>query len=156
MTKTMWSSAIAAGLVAVSSVGGAGVAAAAETPNGRFCAALVDRQGETCSSTSEAEARAELGPMARTRLMTYYSDAGWKGTTLDVYGDDGTCNASGYTFIPSTWWQNRLSSIRGYGGCTWVGLTTIDGYFVKAYALPASLGATSYNDNTGRVHVFHG
>ena len=36
-----------------------------------------------------------------------------------MYGDDGTCDASGYTDIPSSWWQNRLSSIRGYGGCTY-------------------------------------
>ncbi|WP_285629641.1 hypothetical protein [Actinoallomurus iriomotensis] len=139
--------------------------AASDTTPPRYCAVLLGRSasptqaspvlGESCSETSATEAAAGLGPAAQTVLMTWYADAGWKGTSAAIYGDYGTCDAAGYTFYPNDWWATNMSSIRGDQHCDKVALTSLVGFESDGVSLPWSFGATRWNDSVHRVHVYY-
>ena len=97
-----------------------------------------------------------LRAASSTLLMTWYSDAGWRGTSAGIYGSYGTCDTAGYGFTPSDWWKTHMSSIRGAGQCNKVRLTNIAGTASATYSLPVSFGSTIFNDNVGYVKVWHG
>ncbi|MCQ0021810.1 hypothetical protein M4914_01700 [Streptomyces somaliensis DSM 40738] len=54
---------------------------------------------------------------AGTELMIWSEHANYGGVYDRIYGYDGPCDAAGYAFTPSTWWQQRLSSFQVHGGC---------------------------------------
>ncbi|GAA0483983.1 hypothetical protein Ade02nite_96130 [Paractinoplanes deccanensis] len=139
--------------------GGVAVAAPAEPP--AFCAVLAQPAAQrndgfpemACSGKSAAAAKAGLRTAAASRLlMTYYSDAGWKGRSLNVYGAYGICDGDGYEFNLDSYWSTNISAIRGYQQCNGVGVwgRTV-GY--GHTALSWSFGATVWNDNVRRVWV---
>ena len=97
-----------------------------------------------------------LRAASSTLLMTWYSDAGWRGTSVNYSGSYGTCDTAGYGFTPNDWWKTHMSSIRGAGQCNKVRLTNIAGTYSATYSLPLSFGSTIYNDNVGYVKVWHG
>ncbi|GAA0519796.1 hypothetical protein Ade02nite_81000 [Paractinoplanes deccanensis] len=152
-------SVVAAAVVA--SLLSTGVAGAAPAPT-RFCSVLLGSEkdaagqsvvlAEKCS-TSRAIAAAVV-PAASTKLMTWYADAGWKGTSADIYGSAGTCDSEGYSYTPNYVWQLQMSSIKGYGNCNRVWLQDHGGSN-GIYALPFSFGATRYNDDVAWLNVYH-
>ncbi|MET9921417.1 hypothetical protein ABZZ04_30705 [Streptomyces sp. NPDC006435] len=131
----------------------------------KYCAKVVgqkDASGkletlrESCSSNSPEEARRGLRAAASTKLMTWYSDGGYKGKMVsDIYGDYGTCDGAGYGFEPSDDWKDSLSSIRGYGQCNKLKLTNIAKTHSKSFTLPESFGDEIYNNNVGYVKIWH-
>lgn len=142
-------------------------AAAAPGPagGGSYCAYLVGKTAadpapsvlrQACSSRSDDDARTRLRAASSTLLMTWYADAGWRGTSAKIYGAYGTCDSAGYGFAPSSWWETHMSSIRGSGQCNKVRLTNIAGTYSSSYSLPASFGSKIYNDNVGYVKTWHG
>jgi hypothetical protein len=156
--------AVAACLVAATAlVGTADVAGAAEPQPQQFCASLVgaekDLDGNSvvlaraCSDTSPEAAAAALPAVVRTKLMTWYVDAGWRGRSEDLYGSQGTCDREGYTFRPDRYWSTHLSSIRGSGACNAIWL--YNGQNSDSARLPYSFGATEYNDNVWKLNVFN-
>lgn len=121
-------------------------------PTGSDVAVVVS---ESCSTQSPAAARDGLSVQVSTKLMTWYKDAGWLGTSADIFGSSGTCDTAGYSFVPSDTWKQSMSSIKGYQQCNRVRLTNIAGTSAREFPLPVSFGATLYNDNVGRVSVYH-
>jgi hypothetical protein len=140
------------------------IAQAAPAESAQFCATLLgagkDSAGhsvvvkQSCSSSSAAAAAAAL-PAGSTQLVTWYAEAGWKGTYADIYGSDGTCDANGYSFRPNYAWELQLSSIRGYGNCTSVDLLNLSGSR-QDYHLSVSLDATPFNDSVAWMNVYRG
>ncbi|HET9519157.1 MAG TPA: hypothetical protein VFO77_15650 [Actinoplanes sp.] len=157
--------AIASVLTVTSALIPASPAQAAEPTSRTFCATMVGPKSgpdgtlailaRHCSTTSADAADALPNVAAATKLMTWYEHAGWKGETEDIYGSDGTCDATGYRFRTSTYWGVRLSSIRGHGACNKVRLESFGGNFASS-SLPYTFGATVYNDNVKYVEVWHG
>lgn len=73
-----------------------------------------------CFSGPGASARATAAvprPAAQTELMIWAVDANWGGEYTRIYGNGGTCDASGYSFSPNSWWSSRLSSFTLEGAC---------------------------------------
>jgi hypothetical protein len=144
--------AVAAASAAVVSVASAlvpaGPAQAAEPTSRPFCATLLSPAkgpggtsavlARRCATTSRAAAAALPGVAASTRLMTWYTNAGWTGNPEDIYGSDGTCDASGYRFRTDLYWQNRLSSVRGYGNCNYIRVESPNGRTVSAPRPPTT------------------
>jgi hypothetical protein len=128
-----------------------------------YCAVLLStRSGssdaveaaKSCSGKSMSAAKAGLGPLSSTHLMTAYSNLDFSGTTWDYYGSAGTCDSAGYSWTPSSWWQTHLSSIRGYGDCRLVDLYTRSMTYAEySWFLPLDFGGMRFNDNTGKVHI---
>ncbi|MFJ1652366.1 hypothetical protein ACIOC2_13300 [Streptomyces sp. NPDC088337] len=163
--------AMAGALLTVAAAGlTAPAASAAPAPvpakGGPFCAYLMGKKTTTdtsvsvvrqaCSTQSDADAYNRLQASSSTLLMTWYADAGYSGTSANVYGSYGTCDTAGYGFTPDDWWKKHMSSIKGSGQCNKVRLTNIAGTYADSYSLPVSFGATIYNDNVGYVKVWHG
>ncbi|MGW7353404.1 hypothetical protein [Streptomyces sp. NPDC054784] len=145
----------------------ASAAPGADAEASRYCATLVAEQKgapgkletvrESCSPDSAEEARKGLHAAAKSKLMTWYSDGGYKGKMQDaIYGNDGTCDTAGYAFEPSDDWKDSLSSIEGHGQCNKVRLTNIAGTYSKTFNLDVSFGGEIYNNNVGYVKVWHG
>ncbi|GGY62416.1 hypothetical protein GCM10010363_49910 [Streptomyces omiyaensis] len=75
-------------------------------------------RSRTCFSGPGAGERAErAAPAGATQLMLWAEHGDWGGVYDRVYGYDGPCDAAGYSFTPSTWWSNNLSSFQVMGGC---------------------------------------
>lgn len=133
----------------------------------KYCAKVVAEQKsatgglevlrESCSSSSPEEARKGLRAAGATKLMTWYSDGGYKGKMQsDIYGYYGTCDTAGYGFEPSDDWKDSLSSIEGYGQCNKLRLTNIEGTYSDEFTLDESFGDEIYNNNVGYVKIWHG
>ncbi|XMN11212.1 hypothetical protein ACK8N7_36960 [Streptomyces griseobrunneus] len=72
-----------------------------------------------CFTGPDAEKRAgRAAPAAATQLMLWAEHSDYGGVYDRIYGDDGPCDASGYSFTPSTWWSNNLTSLQVMGGCS--------------------------------------
>jgi hypothetical protein len=154
--------AVAVCLVAATVLVGTADAAGAAVPEPPpFCASLVgaekDHDGysvvlaRACSDISPEAAAAALPAVVRTRLMTWYVDAGWRGRSEDRYGSQGTCDREGYTFRPDYYWSRHMSSVRGYGACNVVWLS--NGDHSTSARLPYSFGATQFNDDVWKLNV---
>ncbi|RPK81265.1 hypothetical protein [Streptomyces sp. ADI98-10] len=122
---------LAAGVCATSCLGGAAPAAtAAEQRTGAtHCVTVLNgverSEGEstvrsrTCFSGFDADGRAErAAPAAATQLMLWSEHSDYGGVYDRIYGYDGPCDATGYSFTPSRWWSNNLTSFQVMGGCT--------------------------------------
>jgi hypothetical protein len=76
-------------------------------------------RSRTCFSGPDADERAErAAPAAATQLMLWAEHSDYGGVYDRIYGYDGPCDAAGYSFTPSTWWSNHLTSLQVMGGCT--------------------------------------
>jgi hypothetical protein len=154
---------VATALIAVTSFAAPSAAAASPSPPTRFCATLIspERDGaghsavllRSCSTSSPMAAAAAF-PAVSVKLMSWYRDAGRTGTSDDIYGSQGTCDSEGYSFTPNSWWRSNMSSIRGYGSCNGVWLVNHNGAAGFDY-LPASFGATQFNDDVQWLNVVH-
>ncbi|MER6190448.1 hypothetical protein [Streptomyces cyaneofuscatus] len=76
-------------------------------------------RSRTCFSGPDAEGRAQrAAPAAGTQLMLWAEHSDYGGVYDRIYGYDGPCDAAGYSFTPSRWWSNNLTSFQVMGGCT--------------------------------------
>jgi hypothetical protein len=76
-------------------------------------------RSRACFTGHDAGNRAErAAPSAATQLMIWSEHRDWGGVYDRIYGYDGPCDSAGYTFDPSTWWSNNLTSFQVMGGCT--------------------------------------
>ena len=105
------------------------------------------------AATAEPAAAASAD---RVKLMTWHEDTGWRAHHSHIFGEDGTCDTAGYSFRPREWWRHHMSSITGSGQCNRVRLTNIAGTEARDFNLPVTFGGTIFNDNVGRVRVYHG
>ncbi|WIN00130.1 hypothetical protein ACTOB_003815 [Actinoplanes oblitus] len=110
-----------------------------------------------CSDTSAADARAALPAAAAANklLMTVYSNAQYRGSTLDMYRP-AYCDSYGYDVYLTRYdnWARMASSIRGYQSCNAVGLGSLTGNHHIGHALSWSFGGTVFNDNLNYIHLY--
>jgi len=157
---------------------GSAAFAAPATPTsaetGKYCAILVGKPtapdgvspelDRACSALSRDDARRHLNRpgartageaevAARTRLMTWYSDVNYGGDAQDVYGNDGTCDYSGYRLVPNSDWRRKLSSAEGFRQCNWAAFYNPTQILKFSYRLPVAYVGIELNDNVGVIQV---
>ncbi|MEW2115320.1 hypothetical protein AB0945_09035 [Streptomyces sp. NPDC005474] len=120
----------AASLVAVGSPALAATSSTTATTAPTQCVLVLDevKAGESashvslhkCFSGPGASARAAAAvprAAAQTELMIWAEDANYGGAYTRIYGNAGTCDGSGYSFNPNSWWSSHLSSFTLEGAC---------------------------------------
>lgn len=118
-----------------------------------------------CSTISDADAKSHMNshrsalgvsPDSADRIMTWYANFGYTGDHTDIYGDSGPCDSAGYRVAPDSYWQNVMSSLKGWGTCNKAKLTTRSGTYAQYFNLPVYYIGNTLNDNVGLTNVYHG
>jgi hypothetical protein len=135
----------------------------------RFCASQLEQgtvdgtrtvSEPVCSVISQEDAHTKLAGQvsgnsaaADTPLMIWYVDANYGGESNVIYGDSGSCDASGYQISPSAFWARNLSSIKGIATCNYVRLFQLTGSQVGYFGLNTpTIGV--FNDYVGLIKVY--
>lgn len=123
-----------------------------------------------CSDKSIEDAQAQLSspeafsalatkgvsPLASTPLVEWWQDINWTGSRTVVYGADGSCDIAGYYLVTGSWWGGQLTSLRGYGQCTWSRLDQRSTNYHEYHHLPTSYVGNALNDNIRGMQVWFG
>jgi hypothetical protein len=107
-----------------------------------------------CFATFSQAQAAASGPRF---LAVAYQQANYGGGTLIIYSTTGRCNGADLFYVMSlpSGWDNQISSIRFFGGCSWATLyeqVKLAGTVKYVHYDAASLG--SFNDRTSSMRFF--
>ena len=112
---------------------------------------------ETCGdSKAEAISKSD-GDLAAAAMDLFMmaEDVGWAGEYYWVTGS-AACDNAGYSFTPSSWWQERISSSSYQNGCNKMNLQGIDGGRANDVVTHREYMPSGFNDNVGFINFYNG
>lgn len=86
---------------------------------GEKASRTVERRCNPAGSNADRAAQQEVEAQGSSLLIRYWEHTAFSGKSDSIYGLWGSCDSAGYGISDLGWFNNRISSLRTYGSCTY-------------------------------------